>query len=77
MHICLFLEELLEPVGGALGVPLQSITVVHEVYPEPDRVAIHPLEIVQQRPREVAFHIRPVAAANHRSDAASSPFSIS
>lgn len=62
MHACLFLEELLEPVGGALGVPLQSITVVHEVYPESDRVAIYPLEIVQQRPREVAFHIRPVAA---------------
>jgi hypothetical protein len=58
----LFLEEVLEPVGRTLGVPLPPsiVAVVDEVYPEPDRVAVTPLEVVQQRPREVPFHVRPV-----------------
>jgi len=57
---CSFLEELLEPVGRFLGVPLQPVVIVDEIYPEPDSVAVRPLEVVQQRPREVPFHVCPL-----------------
>jgi len=74
VHVRLFLEELREPVCRALGVPLQPVVVVHEVYPEPDSVAVHPLEVVKERPCEVALHVGAVPAAASciasRSDAA-------
>ena len=62
VHVRLFLEELREPVCRALGVPLQPVVVVHEVYPEPDSVAVHPLEVVKERPCEVALHVGAVPA---------------
>lgn len=58
----LFLEEVREPVGRALGVPLQPVAVVHEVYPEPHSEAARPLEVVQERPREVSLHVGAVPA---------------
>src|SRR5207244_4122988 len=42
--------------------PLGLVVHVHE--PEAERVAVAPLEVVEQRPREVAAHIR---AAGHLS----------
>jgi len=57
----LLLQKLREPVGGTLGVTLQPVVEVDEVYPEANRVAVHPLEVVQKRPREVPLHVRPVA----------------
>ena len=68
----LLLQKLREPVGGTLGVTLQPVVEVDEVYPEANRVAVHPLEVVQKRPREVLLHVRPVAAVDHKSDAVAS-----
>lgn len=64
VHVHLFLEELREPVCRALGIPLQPIIVVHEVYPEPDSVAVHPLEVVKERPCEVALHVGAIPAVS-------------
>jgi hypothetical protein len=44
----LFLQEFPEPAGGILRVSLQSIVVVHEVYPKSDREGIPPLKVIEQ-----------------------------
>uniref|UniRef100_A0A0A9E3E8 BGL01 n=1 Tax=Arundo donax TaxID=35708 RepID=A0A0A9E3E8_ARUDO len=49
-------DDIPEPVGGALGVPLQRPEVhVHQA--EPGRVPQLPLEVVQQGPGEVAHAV--------------------
>jgi hypothetical protein len=55
------LEEVSEPVAGLLAIPLESFAVdVDEA--EAAGVAVAPLEVVHERPREVAFHLHPFPA---------------
>ena len=65
---CSFLEELFEPVGRFLRVQLVPVVIVDEVDPEPDRVAVRPLEVVQQRPREVPFHVCPLLYSTYNGE---------
>ena len=55
----LFLEEIGYPVAGLLAVALEIIFAIDVDEPESVEVAVAPLEVIHERPREVPFHLHP------------------
>lgn len=54
------LQEVLEPLNRVFGVSLQLVIVIHKVKAKSRSVSGCPLPIIQQRPREVPFHVASV-----------------